>query len=461
MAMQCANCGAELLQGQRFCRACGAQADGEVAATQVIDTDPDSPVKVNNTARAPRVNTNPVANSPQGQTTYMETPQNPETVLIDSQSLPLRTSAMSEGQVQSAPVSIHSTSPFQAEQPSYTPPADFQTSPPASVATPQPPKNSKGWLIALGSIALVGILFFAFLMVGYLLRAPKGVTTPPPVPRESPASSEQYLNEDAARVTGDETVFTQKFPLPNSAKFFLSNVSGDITVEGIDGTEAEVKVTKRGGSADQRRDLKIIYSTLGGNLSLKPSKQFDNDIAVIYEIKLPRNLGQVNIDGVSSNIKLKNIDALLSVKSVSGALELSNLRGAVRAETQSGEIFLSQIIGNITAKSTSGMIELAGVSGSIQTDNTSGDTKATIDNTTSTDTLSFESINGSIDLQFKGDINAELQANTVSGSIEANGLGVEVKQAPGSEQAIGRLGIGGQSLKIKTVSGDIKITKKS
>jgi hypothetical protein len=459
--MQCANCGAELLQGQRFCRACGAQADGPVAATQVIDTDPDSPVKVNNTTRPPRVNTNPVANSSHGQTTYMETPPNPETVLIDANLLAQQTTVMPEGQVQSAPVSIHSTSPFQAEQASDAPPADFQTRPPASVATPQPPKNSKGWLIALGSIALVGTIFFAFLMFGYLLRSPKGVTTPPPVTRESKEPTEQYLSEEAARVTDDETVFTQKFPLPNSAKFFLSNVSGDITVEGIDGTEAEVKVTKRGGSADLRRDLKIIFSTLGGNLSLKPSKQFDNDIDVIYEIKLPRNLGQVNIDGVSSNVKLKNIDALLTVKSVSGALELSNLRGAVRAETQSGEIFLSQIIGNVTAKSTSGMIGLAGVSGSIQTDNTSGDTKATIDSTTSTDTLSFESINGSIDLQFKSDLNAELDANTVSGSIQANGLGVEVKQAPGSEQAIGRLGIGGQPLKIKTVSGDIKITKKS
>jgi hypothetical protein len=476
--VQCANCGVELLQGQRFCRSCGAQVDGLVAPTQVMDADPDSPdsiIKVNHTARAPKADTNPVANPSNGQTTYIQAPQNPETVLMDSNPLPQHTSvrqgdanpaqgSLVQGQSQGVQASVHSTSPFQVEQPGHVQhtSADLRTTPPANVSARLQPKKSYGWLIAFGSIALVGVIFFAFLVFGYLRRASKPVTTPPPVTGASKEPTEKYLNEEAARVTDDETVFTQKFPLPNSAKFFLSHVRGDITVEGIDATEAEIKVIKRGGSAEGRSELKIVYSTLGGNLSLKPSKQFFNDdIEIVYEIKLPRNLGQVNIESVNSRINLKNLDALLTVKSVNGNLEMSNLRGAVRAETQSGEIFLSQTIGDIFVKSTNGLIEISGVSGSIKTDNTAGDTRATIDNTTSTDALSFESINGSIDLRFKSAINAELDANTISGSIDANGLGVEVKRSPGSEQAVGRLGIGGQALRIKTVSGDIKITRKS
>ncbi len=478
--MQCANCGVELLQGQRFCRSCGASVEGLVAPTRVMETDTDSPdgpdgiVKVNHTVRAPKADTNPVVNPSNGQTTYIQTPQNPETVLIDSNPLPQPASVRSgdanqaqvspvQGQSQGAQASVQSTSPFQAEQSVYVQhtSADLRTTPPANVSTRLQPKKSYGWLIAFGSIALVGVIFFAFLMFGYFRRASKPVTTPPPVTSGSKESTEKYLNEEGARITDQETVFTQKFPLPNSAKFFLSHVRGDITVEGIDATEAEIKVIKRGGSADQRSDLRIIYSDLGGNLSLKPSKQFFTDgVDIVYEIKLPRSLGQVNIDSVNSRINLKNLDALLTIKSVNGNLEMTNLRGAVRAETQSGEIFLSQTIGDIIVKSTNGLIELSGVSGSIKTDNTTGDTRATIDNATSTDPLTFESINGSIDLRFKSDINAELDASTVSGSIAADGLGVEVKRAPGSGQAVGRLGIGGQALKIKTVSGDIKITKR-
>jgi DUF4097 and DUF4098 domain-containing protein YvlB len=473
--MQCAKCGIEILQGQRFCRACGAPAEGSVAPTQVMDTDPEGLIKVNNTKRTSKTNTNPVANAANGGTTFIQVPQNPQTELMDAglapqqvinapvEANPSQTKAIEET-TQAAQVSIHSTSPFQPEPPVYAPASaagDFQTTPPASLSTVQSPKKSYGWMVAFGAIALVGVIFLAFLMMG---RARRAANPPPTLPSASSASDRQtdlYMDETTARVTDDETVFTQKFPLPNSAKFSLNNISGDITIEGVDSSEAEVKIIKRGGSADQRKDIKIIYSTLGGNLTLKPSQQFSGDIDIIYEIKLPRNLGQVNVIGTNSDIKLKDIDALLEIKSVSGTLDLSNLRGQVKAETQSGEVFLSQVMGDIFAKTTSGKIELSGVSGSIKTDNTAGDTKATIDSTTSADMLSFESINGKIDLRFKSAINAELEANTISGSIDLEGVEIEVRKMPGSSQATGRLGVGGQPLKIKTVSGNIKITQKS
>lgn len=471
--MQCANCGVELLQGQRFCRSCGASVESKAALTQVMDTDPDAPVKVNDTRRTPKSNTNPVAPPANGQTTYIQPPQNPETVFIDAIALPQQTTVMPELpkppqttaiEEQPTPESPHSTSPFQSAPLAPVmpkPSGDFQTTPPVSVATVQQPKKSYGWIIAFGAIALVGIIFFSFLMLGRAKRSANLPPAPAPTSSTSDIPADLYLDEASARITDDETIFTQKFPLPNSAKFSLSNISGDITIEGVDSSEAEVKVIKRGGSADQRKDIKIIYSTLGGNLSLKPSQQFSNNIDIVYEIKLPRNLGQVNITGTSSNIKLKDIDALLDIKSVSGNLDLANLRGQVKAETQSGEAFLSQIMGDIFVKSTSGKIELSSVSGSIKTDNTAGDTKATIDNTSSADVLTFESINGKIDLRFKFAVNAELDANTVSGSIDLEGMDLEVKKMPGSSQATGRLGVGGQPLKVKTVSGNIKISQKS
>jgi hypothetical protein len=475
MAMQCANCGVELLQGQRFCRSCGVPVEGAVPPTQAIDTDPDGLVKVNNTKRTSKSNTNPVTNPANGQTTYIQVPPTPETILIDATALPQQTAAASveakpsqttaiEEQSQPAQVSIHSTSPFQPEPPAYAPPnpsGSFQTTPPVSISPIQQPKKSYGWIAAFGALALVGVIFLAFLMFGRAKRSANLPPTPTPSSSTSDRPADLYLDETAARITDEETIFTQKFPLPNSAKFSLSNISGDIIIEGVDSSEAEVKVIKRGGSADQRKDIKIIYSTLGGNLSLKPSQQFTNDIDIIYEVKLPRNLGQVNITGTSSNIKLKDVDALLDIKSVSGNLDLSNLRGQVKAETQSGEAFLSQVMGDIFVKSTSGKIELSGVSGSIKTDNTAGDTKATIDNTSAADVLLFESINGKIDLRFKFPVNAELDANTVSGSIDLEGVEIEVKKMPGSSQAAGRLGVGGQPLKVKTVSGNIKITQKS
>jgi DUF4097 and DUF4098 domain-containing protein YvlB len=467
MGMLCTKCGAELLQGQRFCRACGKPSEpmeGSVDPTRVIDTDPEGLVQGNPTTRVPKVDTNPVTNPGQGKTTLMQDPYNP-TVLMPTSAVPQpqptpQTSAIPD-QGKATESAMYGTTPMthEAGRLAQAPPPPMQyQAPPLYTPPVQSAKKSYGWLIALGGIGLCGVIFFAFLVFARMQRR---TIVPPKAPPAPTQALSNYLDETAARVTSNETVITNKFKLPNSAKFTLTNVSGDIKITGTDTTEAEVKVIKRGGTAEERSDVKIIVDTKGGNLLLKPADRRFNDIDIAYEIKLPRNLGQVNIDAVSSAIKIDDIDALIQIHSISGDLELSKIRGKVEAQTESGEIFLANAVGPVTAKSLSGKIDLADVSGMIQTDNKSGDTRVSIDSTSSSDMLSFESINGSIELQFKSEINAELDAHTVSGDIEANGLGVDIKEMPGNTTARGRLGIGGQQLIVKTISGDIKITKKS
>ncbi|MBI3651128.1 MAG: zinc-ribbon domain-containing protein [Acidobacteria bacterium] len=474
--MHCMNCGAELVEGQRFCRACGkpsANLEG-AEARPTVETDPNG---LQHAPVAHSINTNPVANATHGQTTLMQDSYRPDTTIMnakpqtggqgrtpDAAASAPPTSPIIEPPL-AAEISIHSTAPFHMEKPRLTQapqaPVNFQA-PPQYAPTASPPPKSYGWLIALGGIALFGFIFFAFLLFGRSQRAAKRPTTTTTTATVTPdQTNDNYMNEATARVTSEETTFTQKFPLPESAKFFLNNVSGNITIVGSDSTEAEVKVIKSGGTAEQRQEVKIVYSTIGGGLSLKPSAHFIQDIDIAYEIRLPRKLSQVNVKAVSSKIKIKDVDALITIECASSNMELENLRGALNAKTDSGDIFVAKTSGDINVKTLSGKIELDEVSGSIKTVNTSGNTKAMIDNSTSNDVLTFESINGAIDLRFKAEINAEMIASTVSGNIKTEGLGIAVKKMPGSQEAIGRLGIGGQALNIKTVSGDIKITKKS
>src|SRR5262245_20881010 len=130
MAMNCENCGAEVFDGQRFCRSCGrpvSQYLEENVPTQMMQP------------------------GTQGQRSQADT----------------------------APPSNPYTSPV------YTPPGYYQPIvPPVPMNQPYtPPRSRSGWVWI---VALVGVVVFGFVVMGvfFLSRAnrrPRGI--PPPLPQ--------------------------------------------------------------------------------------------------------------------------------------------------------------------------------------------------------------------------------------------------------------------------------------
>lgn len=472
--MQCATCGADVIEGQRFCRVCGVAVEPSAApSTAAMPTDIENQAEPGRTSRATKVDTNPVGESSGAQTRVIESRRDNETRVMESDPLAADQSpaAVQPGQTNRALPTLddairHQTNPALN---AATPPAagarvqpvpPYVTTPHGAQLTPMmQPKQSKGWMIALGGIALFGIIFLAALMIGRSSRPAPPVPTAPPTPSVPGAPNELYLSEEGADIDDEETVITQKFPLVGAAKFNLSNLSGDIIIEGVEGTEAQIKVIKTGGTVEERQSLKIIYSTVGGNLSLKSPQLLNNNVDIAYEVKLPRSLSQVNIQAVSSKVKVTNVDALVAVHTTSGAVELSRLAGAIRVETESGEVTIEESSGDIGVTASKSKVELDGVNGTVEVDNTAGETRAVFESSTLADSLRFKSVSGDIEVRFESELNAEMDARTTSGKLDVQGLGVEVKQSPGFSQAVGRVGIGGLPLRVETVSGNIKVKK--
>ena len=466
--MQCATCGAEILQGQRFCRACGTATEaGEAGEAGALQTDFIHLSEEGQTARATQGDTSPVGEQGNLQTSVLTPQQDNEKPGRESYPL-ARTAPPAPTNPALGEALRHQTNPSLPELPSPSslaaPDSAYSTTTPAAsgsrsvIPVSSSPPRSKGWMIAIGGIALFGLIFLSFLLFGRANRPSRPAAPPAPAPASSP-SGETYLSEERALIDEEATVITQKFPLVSPAKFNLINVSGNILIEGIEGAEVQVKVTKTGGTIDERRDIRIVYSTVGGNLTLKTPQMLASHIDVAYEVKLPRNLSQVNIQTLSSAVRVANVDALIDIKTASGAMELAKLVGAIRIETESGDILITQSSGDIGITASKSRVDLQGVNGTVEVNNTAGDTRAVFDSSTLSDSLSFESVSGNIDVRFRSELNAELDANTISGTMDVQGLGVDVKKSPGFSQAAGPVGIGGHPLKIKTVSGNIKVRK--
>jgi hypothetical protein len=403
MNERCDNCGAELFAGQQFCRQCGAPtrqlSAGEVP-TQIL---------------------------PGGQDQQQQ-------------------SAPTAGQAHAATTPLGSRDTDEVYRSRV---AQFLNPPPAPIAPMstmalEGDRRSgwRGWLIALVCVLgflVVGSIFAARYVAQQLAARKAGVVNRgrqqgaraevpplPPMPdmpaMDAPESDDlETLDESGAQVSGDETVITRTFALKAGTVLWLANSSGDISVEGWDGDEAQVKITKRGGSADERADVEIMQQESDEGLSLRTSEHSDEVKGVSYEIKLPRGARGIEIKSRDSNVTLANLAGDVSLNVLRGDFSLKGLTGTVSARTMKGDISVN------------------------------------LKDATPAGSQSLNAVSGSITLNVAG-ANAELKAETISGDVKADtDLGLSVEKRVAGEHAAGTLGKGGQSIVAKTVSGDIKI----
>lgn len=385
MTKICASCGAELFAGQQFCRRCGARTgalEGE-APTRILSDAPPPPDAQGTTA------------------------------------LPPRATGEQRWPAQARPTEHHG--PIGHAQ--YTSPLPVGAD--AGVS-----KRRPGWLVPtvlllLITVCAVGIGGLAMLVrrapfqVGFAGRGPQPPPPPPP-PGAGP------LDESAATVTADETIWTQNFELSETAVVSLRNMQGDITVEGWDGEGVEVRLTKRGGSAEDRRRAPVAFRQTPDLLSFASSET--GGVKVFYEVRVPR-----------------------------AAL------GRVELNTRSGDVRVSDLGAPLDVKLTNGDIELVGVSGPVEAELVNGDIGVTYRGAEREGPQEFKTVNGDVRLRLTDGMEGPVRASVVNGEIEVDSrLGFQAqRKKPGwfVDARLGPEGEGGPPLTAQSVNGSIKFDK--
>ncbi|MGI9108217.1 MAG: DUF4097 family beta strand repeat-containing protein [Pyrinomonadaceae bacterium] len=397
MADQCTNCGAELFAGQQFCRACGTPTrhfSSEDLPTQILPDQQQQQQQVN----AEPFGTVPLA-----------------------------------GRDTSDPV-------YPANFSQYQPPVAAQTT---SLPVAPPPlhrRRRRGWLYAViaifvlcvGAAAVAGLFFLSQprQVARKIVRTERAPIIPHP-PGRPPELDGMLIDEEeeGAEVNGGQTIITKTYALAKEGTFAIHNLSGDITIEGWDEPQAEVKIIKRAGLKIMREQSanRLVFNTMpesrGGVSVGGGSGSGGGAREVRYEVKLPRGVRELEIISNNSGVSLTNVEA----KSISIIVQR-------------------------------GDIELEDVGGTVNSRTTKGHTKVVLSETARSAPQVFNGISGDIELQLNPEMNAELKAETIDGDIEiADEFGIKVERRMVGRQAVGRIGKGGQPIVVKTVSGNIKI----
>lgn len=296
-----------------------------------------------------------------------------------------------------------------------------------------------GLIIALSGFGLLVTIVFVVMMIGgvghrFYMRGATGRVSI--APRLEPMrervitlgssvaqSGETALNAsnaDQVVPSGNETTFIKTFALDDGAAFSLKNTSGSITVTAWDQPNAEVKAIQSGSDHGGQ----VFFTGNPRSLSIRTAQTSRNQ-EVRFEVRLPSELGSIEINSVEGSINLSHVSAAITIQSVNGPIDLFDVSGVSKVQTTNGKI---------TAL-------LQG---------------------TSDGTMEFANVNGSIELTMKSGFDADLEASTVHGSINiGDQYGITVQKEVVGQSARGQIGSGGELLKLRSVNGSIRLTNAS
>jgi hypothetical protein len=220
----------------------------------------------------------------------------------------------------------------------------------------------------------------------------------------------------------------------------VKGVNGPIRAVAASGSEVRVRVTKR-ARRDNPDDVRMVVLEHAGGVTIcavyphqrnrEPNECAvgqggrnnvqNNDVSVDWEVQVP--------SGVN-----------FTARTVNGGIEATGMTGTTIARTVNGRIDLT----------TAGIAQASTVNGSIN---------ATLGRSDWNDEIAFRSTNGSVVVAFTSDLNAQVNAGTVTGSIETD-FPLEVRGRLMNRRLSGTVGSGGRVLSLETTNGRIELRRR-
>ncbi len=256
----------------------------------------------------------------------------------------------------------------------------------------------------------------------------------------------------------------------------ISNIAGTVVVRGWSRDEVEVTGELGRNVEDlifERNKDKILIKV---KVPRKGGHGIDSDLSV----SVPQN-SSIDVGTVSADIEVSDVVGEQKLHTVSGDVTTESSAADVRAEAVSGDIEIDGDLNDneTSVNSVSGDVTVFRIAGEVRAESVSGDVvvdegsfeRANL-NTVNGEIVfqselrnggrfSAETVNGDIDVEFVGDVNARIEIDTFNGRIR-NCFGPDPertsKYTPGYELSFTE-GDGDGRIEMSTMNGDLSLCR--
>ncbi len=239
-------------------------------------------------------------------------------------------------------------------------------------------------------------------------------------------------------------------PTTSIGSIRLANSSGTTVVRSTTGSDVTVQATRHYWAANQAPDVQLVSSN--GVLDVQAAA--DLGTYIDYTIDVPAALG-ADVRSASGSIALSGLTGPVRIETASGGIDARDLGGAVTIATASGGIRISNVAGDLRVNSASGGVNGTNIKRIVDAHTMSGAIDLTGDFATD---AQVGSVSGSVVLRFTPAASVHVDATSMSGSVNASGLGL-VGQTSGPHTLSGTLANGGPTVSVQTTSGSIQLLR--
>lgn len=214
-------------------------------------------------------------------------------------------------------------------------------------------------------------------------------------------------------------------------------VTANKTADHSDVDDVRIEVVQEGGDVT----ICAVYRGSGNNCERGNGGNHHSrrsDVHVNFTVRVPAG---VNFHGAA----------------VSGDVSATGLTGRVELTSVSGDVSGTGLTGPTDLNSVSGDVELETASGEATGRSVSGNVRATVRGR-ATAPLRFSSVSGDLTISLPRDIGADVEMSSVSGELTSDfaltlGAGGRIRRS----RMQARIGEGGRTLSLSTVSGDVRL----
>lgn len=255
------------------------------------------------------------------------------------------------------------------------------------------------------------------------------------------ASRAEVITETSLRLVERES---KTFNISGRPNLNLQTFDGYITVRGWDKQEVQLTVSKRAGTEQQLRGVRVDTNQNGSALSVIAS----------FDPSYTRREGNVTFNNAVVNLDLYvPRNSTLRLSSGDGRLELEGINGQMELITGDGRIEVRDGRGQLIARTGDGPISVTNFDGQVEA--RTGDGRIVLDGRFQG--LAARTGSGSILLSVPADFNAIIETDAES----LNNEGLSVTEETGSSRRLKRwkIGSGGKVLTLHTGSGRVVLRR--
>ncbi|GAA2780371.1 DUF4097 family beta strand repeat-containing protein [Streptomyces rameus] len=240
-------------------------------------------------------------------------------------------------------------------------------------------------------------------------------------------------------------------------------VNGTVNVVGTDEGRARLEVSELEGPpllvSESGGTLTVAYEDLPWKGFLKWLDRKGWRRSAVVSLAVPADT-RVEVGVVGAGAVVSGIRGAAVIKGVTGDTTLVGVSGPVRADTVSGNLEAQAVTGDLRFQSVSGDLTVVEGSGpAVRADTVSGSMIVDLDPDGPTE-VGLTSVSGEIAIRLPHPADAEVEANTASGTISNAFDGLRVHGQWGAHKITGRLGAGTGRLRASTVSGSIALLRR-